>query len=306
MSDLDSQIDGHLRRYEAHLTQQSQRQADGATTIAAQVASAEIAAHEAAADPHPQYNQAQAQTTVYDTAGSTTYTPPSWARTLHVDVVGGGAGGGGGAVGGAGTWRYGGTGGGGGGRTQRLVTRDQFAGVWPTITATVGGGGAGGASEANGDPGGDSEVAIGGVIYALALGGEPGLAGLVGVAPDGGYPDTAVGAWYGAWRVGQADDPPGGRGAPMAGAAGACGGNLDDTDALRAPGSGADGAEVEGAGALLGAGGAGGAAALGGNGSAGSVGGAGCGGGGGGAAETGFAAGPGGDGGDGLVIITAW
>ena len=124
---------------------------------------------------------------------SSTWTKPSWARTVKVILVGGG-GGGGGSYG----WGYGAVTGGGGGAGGSLVIGEFDASQLPTssISITVGSGGPGGVSaDIGGSNGGTSYFGN----YLFAPGGQGGTGGkfvpVLGIEDyvDGGYatPTTA-------------------------------------------------------------------------------------------------------------------
>jgi hypothetical protein len=240
--------------------------------------------------------------TIYNEAGTATYTPPTGTLVLRLDVTGGGGGGGVGGVDNADDWRYGGAGGAGGSRSIRVITVDEVGGAWPTVAVTVGAGGAGGEFGAGGG-GGESKVEIGANTVVRAEGGEGGDAG-GNAAPGGAQPGR--GMWPGAASANQAATPPDGVISMVAGAAGAGGGNIDDGNEVVAPGVDEEGAWATPDARYLGFSGAGGTASHSGNGGDGDAGSGGGGGGGGGAATTGNTSGTGGDGGDGVVIIQAW
>lgn len=114
---------------------------------------------------------AKIQIDTYTTAGSTTWTKPSWAKWVKVIAVGGGGGGGSGA-------RYattsGRSGGGGGGSGATIQVHFPASFVGNTETVVVGSGGSGGASQGtdstNGLVGGDGSISSFGSIVSAGQG----------------------------------------------------------------------------------------------------------------------------------------
>lgn len=128
------------------------------------------------------YTTESADIRTYTSVGSNTWTKPNGAKAIYVECVGGGGGGGGGTGAAAGTARIGGGGGGGGARGQRwLLPVD----VTATVTATVGAGGNGGTTGANGTAGGNSS--FGTYLTCFAGGfGKGGIAATVSAGGGGG------------------------------------------------------------------------------------------------------------------------
>ncbi len=260
------------------------------------------------------------ETTVFTTGGS--WTPPAWARSVEVVVVGGGGGGGAGAFGASGA-RYGGGGGGAGGAVLAVWAANQLTSA---LTVTVGSGGAGGVAAA-GASGGASAVHLNGTALISAGGGGAGglgggASGAAGIGGAGALNANGGGASSvsAAGAAGGAFDRPDGAGG------GGAGGGLDAGGNVRSGGPGGDGGAVvvrapggaAGAGSTgavgtaapladlhwAGGGGGGGGAVASGAGHAGGAGGAvGGGGGGGGAGVT--AGGVGGSGAPGVVWLIA-
>lgn len=238
------------------------------------------------------------------------YSPPAWARWIEAVCVGGGGAGGAGLAGPAGTPRFGGGGGGAGGLSQGRWAVEELDGA---LSVTVGAGGQGVA-------GGESRIAVNGVVLLRASGGLAGSTGAgggaaggsggLGLRPANGGGASSITASGGAGGESLCPDGPGG---------GAGGGGLSAADSartggvggaggwstVRAPGgaAGAAGAASDPALSLVGGGGGGGNASASGAGSPGGPGGSfGAGGGGGGAGLT--AGGAGGSGAAGAVRIT--
>jgi hypothetical protein len=242
--------------------------------------------------------------------GDGDYSPPAWARWIEAVCVGGGGAGGAGLAGPAGTPRFGGGGGGAGGLSQGRWAVEELDGA---LSVTVGAGGQGVA-------GGESRIAVNGVVLLRASGGLAGSTGAgggaaggsggLGLRPANGGGASSITASGGAGGESLCPDGPGG---------GAGGGGLSATDIVRAGGvggaggwstvrapggaAGAAGAASDPALSLVGGGGGGGNASASGAGSPGGPGGSfGAGGGGGGAGLT--AGGAGGSGAAGAVRIT--
>ncbi|WP_419756385.1 hypothetical protein [Brevundimonas sp.] len=242
--------------------------------------------------------------------GDGDYSPPAWARWIEAVCVGGGGAGGAGLAGPAGTPRFGGGGGGAGGLSQGRWAVEELDGA---LSVTVGAGGQGVA-------GGESRIAVNGVVLLRASGGLAGSTGAgggaaggsggLGLRPANGGGASSITASGGAGGESLCPDGPGG---------GAGGGGLSAADSartggvggaggwstVRAPGgaAGAAGAASDPALSLVGGGGGGGNASASGAGSPGGPGGSfGAGGGGGGAGLT--AGGAGGSGAAGAVRIT--
>ncbi|HEV7227378.1 DUF2793 domain-containing protein [Brevundimonas sp.] len=173
------------------------------------------------------------ETTVVTNSGA--YSPPSWARTLRVSLLGGGGGGAGGQGGPSGTLRLGGGGGGAGGRTERVWSTSDLD---PELIVTVGMGGGGGTADSVGGDGGTTSLSQGGDVLALAWGGE------------GGHPSGAGGSGGVALFAGNegghgAGDSPGGDGGqtidPCGPGGGGAGGSVTASDVAQSAGSGGSG-----------------------------------------------------------------
>ena len=156
------------------------------------------------------------------------YSPPAWARWIEAVCVGGGGAGGAGLAGPAGTARFGGGGGGAGGLSRARWAVEDLDGA---LSITVGAGGQTGA-------GGESRVAINGVVLLRASGGSAGSTGAVGGAaggsgglglrPANGGGASSITASGGAGGESLCPDGPGG---------GAGGGGLSAADITRAGGA---------------------------------------------------------------------
>ncbi|MCE5310439.1 MAG: hypothetical protein LLG20_22610 [Acidobacteriales bacterium] len=122
--------------------------------------------------------------------GVWTWTPPATAKLFRVTLVSGGAGGGSGRCGAAGTNRFGGGGGAPGVLTIIDIPVSYLpAGAW---TITVGAGGAGGAAQSTpdsdgltGSVGGETKIAIGSTLIAMALSAGSGTPGRGGTTTSG-------------------------------------------------------------------------------------------------------------------------
>jgi hypothetical protein len=194
------------------------------------------------------------QVSVY-TSGSGTYTTPSYAKAILVQLVGGGGGGGGGANA---TYFTGGGGGGSGGYVQKLISSPSAtysysvastasggaagstgvtgtagsSSTFSTLTAGGGGGGTGGvASNGFGGAGGAGGSASGGdinIVGSDGSGGGPGVSGVVGGPGGSGgtsfFGGSGKGGVNGAGNAGQTNSGSGGgggsNGAAGSGAAG--------------------------------------------------------------------------------------
>lgn len=268
----------------------------------------------------------------YFTAGTYTWTKPSWATQVTVVCCGAGAQGGSGRKGAAGTVRCAGGGGGGGG-----VSQGEFnaADLGLTVGVTVGAGGAGlGASQTTNSTDGNAGAAGGNTSFGdnattlchlrangggggaggTATNGVAGAAGVGGISGAAGGTASTTGSTGGAPGSGAAATGGGGAGggitsgnSPSAAGNGGVSSNRVGTGAAAAGGVGSGGgsATVFDAGAAVGGGGgAGGGGSTTGDAGGGGTGVRGGGGGGGGAAvdATGNS-GPGGPGGDGFVVI---
>ena len=146
------------------------------------------------------YPDATTQTTgvlekvdVYSVVGTTTWTKPSWAKSVEVILFGGGGGGASGRKGAAGSGRSGGTGGGGGSYSQVTF---QASALNATENAVVGSGGPGGGAQTTNSTNGiagtnGSDSSFGGKIYAPG-----GLGGAAGTNSAGAQVQTR-GTFYG-------------------------------------------------------------------------------------------------------------
>jgi hypothetical protein len=123
---------------------------------------------------------------VYSTAGSTTWTKPSWATSIEVILIGGGGGGGSGRKGAAGTLRCGGGGGSGGGFSTTIFPASY---VGATETVTVGAGGTGGASQTTNSTNGNNATNGGDTSFGTKLY-APGGGGGAGGTASSGSPGT--------------------------------------------------------------------------------------------------------------------
>jgi hypothetical protein len=85
----------------------------------------------------------QTQVDIYSTAGAFTWTKPTGAKQVVIEMVSGGNGGGAGGKGTSGTAIYGGTGGGAGGYSRTQLNAAELADAPTTYNVTVGAGGAG-------------------------------------------------------------------------------------------------------------------------------------------------------------------
>ena len=268
--------------------------------------------------------------TWYTNAGTYTFTPQSWTKSITVTCIGGGGGGGSGRVSANGVAAYGGGGGGGGGFNTRTFSLAELTPTPATFTVVVGAGGNGGAAQTNastdGITGVDGNLSSFGVII-RAYPGSNGTAGTQTIgsggsnnAPGGGssisatsgsgttvgrttYFNTAAGAGGGGGIDTGDTHRAGGLGGYSyyvtttlnGGSSGAAGGTA---------GGNGDSCSVLTQGAWPAAGGGGGGGNTGGAGGAGGAGGwPGGGGGGGGAARNGSASGAGGAGAGGLVLV---
>ena len=119
--------------------------------------------------------------TYLTTGTAATYTTPTGARALYVEVVGGGGGGGG--VDGNGTEAAASGGGAGGGCAEKFIVSPDA-----TYTYTVGAGGAGGVADTDGAAGGDSSFG------SLTGGGGPGGVDITPSATDGFYVNNSGGS----------------------------------------------------------------------------------------------------------------
>ena len=270
---------------------------------------------------------------------SDTWTKPTGAGFVQVQMWGGGGGGGGGSAVHT-TSSSGGSGGGGAGSKRFFITGDDCP---ATLTVTIGAGGAGGAAGFTGSNGGVTTIAGTGISTISADGGDGGGQGNNGLAAEpsgagGGlaHPGAAAssaagnpgfkgdgGSGGGALNAG-AGGLDGGGGAADGGAGGGGGGGVkkagDSTDYAGGDG-GSPNVNANGSGAVAsagaigtagvfvpntgGQGGSGGSSEGSGTGFVGGAGGPGGGGGGGGGAGS-TTGGAGGEGGDGKVIITTW
>jgi len=272
---------------------------------------------------------------------SDTWTKPSGANHVMIQLWGGGGGGGGGANGGIGSASGGSGGGGAQGKRFHITGADCPA----TLTITIGAGGAGGAALTAGSGGGTTTVSGTGISPVEADGGDGGGEGVVtnsaepsgaggGFSHPGAAADSVAGnpgfsgcggSGGGALQTGSGGLN-GGGGAAESGSGGGGGGGVKkdaDTTDYAGGNGGSPNTDTSGGGATAvvssigttgvfipdtGAqGGSGGSsdASPGATGFAGGVGGPGGGGGGGGGAGT-AAGGAGGAGGDGKVIISTW
>ncbi len=164
-----------------------------------------------------------------------TWAVPAWARSVEAVLIGGGGGGGAGESGAAGSALAGGGGGGPGGRT---VVRWPAAALSTDLAVEVGAGGPGGVAGPGGD-GGETTVALGGEVLALAGGGLGGaLSG--GAGGLGDVPGGAGGAGGAGLAGARAEPGSAGRGP----GAGGGGGGLTSGGAAQNGGSGGDGARA--------------------------------------------------------------
>lgn len=267
----------------------------------------------------------------FTTAGQSSWTVPTAAKTLRVIAVGAGGGGGAGRRDAAGTTRFGGGGGGAGSRSDLTLDGSAYAGT--SLTVTVGAGGAGAAAQtadtssgANGTAGGWSGVGTSTAQSTAIVNANGGNGGSGGTATTGtagsGVAGTTVGTTGGAgsngsvagglasWSIGTTGGSGGGGGGITSANAAAAGGGGGFpasgypayTAAGAAGANGTDGANstspTQGYGGGGGGASNGGAAGNGGNG--GTPGGAG---GGGGASVNGTNSGSGGNGAAGAVQI---
>jgi hypothetical protein len=168
------------------------------------------------------------QVDVYTTTGSTTWTKPSWAKSVEVILIGGGGGGASGRKGAAASGRSGGTGGGGGAYSQVTF---QASALSATETVVVGAGGAGAAAQTTNSTNGiagtaGGETSFGGKMYAVGgLGGAAGTtgSGLVTAVRGtfwGGQPGSANTTLGGAAGVGITTGPGGFAGGAYGGGSG--------------------------------------------------------------------------------------
>jgi hypothetical protein len=266
---------------------------------------------------------------------SGTWTKPTGAKYVVVDVFGGSGGGGSGRRGAAATLRSGGAGGGSG-----RNTRGEFlaSSLPATVAVTVGAAGAGGAAvttnDTDGNPGGAGGISsfTDGTSFNLQAAGGTGGAGGTAAGATGGIAGSTGGYAGSAGAnatAGAAGAQAGDVGAHRVGVGGASGGGIDATDVAYAGGSSsvnnayfragnnAGGANTGGVGTagearpitstLIGQSGSGGGASLTTAGGAGGAGGRYCAGGaGGGASVNGFNSGAGGAGTAGLVVVTSY
>ena len=161
--------------------------------------------------------------------GDGDYSPPAWARWIEAVCVGGGGAGGAGLAGPAGTPRFGGGGGGAGGLSQGRWAVEELDGA---LSVTVGAGGQGVA-------GGESRIAVNGVVLLRASGGLAGSTGAgggaaggsggLGLRPANGGGASSITASGGAGGESLCPDGPGG---------GAGGGGLSAADSARTGGVG--------------------------------------------------------------------
>jgi hypothetical protein len=131
---------------------------------------------------------------VYSTAGSTTWTKPSWATSIEVILIGGGGGGGSGRKGAAGTLRCGGGGGSGGGFSTTIFPASY---VGATETVTVGAGGTGGASQTTNSTNGNNATNGGDTSFGTKLYAPGGGGGAGGTASSGSSGTIARGTTAG-------------------------------------------------------------------------------------------------------------
>jgi hypothetical protein len=185
--------------------------------------------------------------------GSYTWTVPTGARFILMEIIGAGGGGGSGRRGAATTARGGGGGGGGGGRIRTgWVAVSQLESS--TLSITVGAGGGGGAaitandtSGANGTTGGDSVVNTSSSFFQwIAAGGGPGFGGTTaagsgGASPQAGSQPRSDYAWGGSGGAGGATaSPPNGFDGANSGwtaSGGGGGGGVNASDVIGAGGS---------------------------------------------------------------------
>lgn len=267
----------------------------------------------------------QVQVDIFTTSG--TYTKPSWAKSIYVDVQAAGGGGGSGRKGAPGTISVGGGGGASGGRS---IFTFEASNITSTVAVTVGAGGTGAAAQtgnsSNGGPGTKGGASTFG-SYLLSANGLPGTGGLSGAGGTGGVTSASLtsngiggGAASTAGLVGGV-----GGSSQMSGGGGGAGGGITAAGVASAGGNsgrpiaqgalaqaiggaiatnGANGSSV----AYLGAGGAGGGSSVSGtNAGNGGNGGIGSGGGGGGAGTDGVNnSGAGGNGGNGYVLVVTY
>ena len=270
------------------------------------------------------------QVAVYATPGSSTWTKPTWAKTIEAHVIQAGAGGGSGRRGAAASVRCGGGGGGAGGYSFATFAASALP---ATVNVTVAGGSAGGAAvivdSTNGNAGANPSTSFFGVsttdnyVRASNPGGGSGGSATAGAGGIGSFAlhsgangaaastSGGVGAAAGTTNVGAAGGAGGGLTTGDVAAAGGAGGQslmrygvLGGTaGAVGVAGGAGAGGLTNSSGSLgLGGGGAGSHASL--AGVAGGAGGSPGGGGGGGASSVnGVASGAGGAGGDGRIII---
>jgi hypothetical protein len=168
------------------------------------------------------------QVDVYTTTGSTTWTKPSWAKSVEVILIGGGGGGASGRKGAAASGRSGGTGGGGAAYSQVTF---QASALSATETVVVGAGGAGAAAQTTNSTNGiagtaGGETSFGGKMYAVGgLGGAAGTTGsglIVSVRGTfwGGQPGTTNTTIGGAAGIGITTGPGGFAGGAYGGGSG--------------------------------------------------------------------------------------
>ena len=147
-----------------------------------------------------------AEVTSYTSSGSSTYTIPSWARTLYVVCSGAGGGGGSGRASAASTNQFGGGGGGSGAISELYI---KVADLTGNITVVVGAGGTGGAAVAstnngnNGNNGGDTTIVNNSITILKSSGGSGGSGGTasLGTGGAGGVIGDFIGVTGGASSI---------------------------------------------------------------------------------------------------------
>lgn len=138
----------------------------------------------------------------YNTAGSSTYTPPANLLYAHVCCIGGGGGGGSGRKGAAGTNRSGGAGASAGTLARKLVKKSE---IGASVTVTVGAGGTGGAAQTTNSTNGNSGTAGGDSSFGslvVAKSGNGGGGGTTATVTGGtGVSVSAMTPNYSEWSI---------------------------------------------------------------------------------------------------------